>query len=234
MNYFYAQNGQQMGPVPEEQLAAMAAQGAIQPDTLVWREGMAEWAPYSSIATAPTTPGAAVECTVCHQTFPGDQTIKYGTVHVCAGCKPKFMQGLREGASVTGALEYAGIGARLGADILDGILLWVVNMALTFGVTAINQDMAPVASILGLVVGFGYQMYFIGSSGQTPGKKAVGVKVVKPDGGSVSYGNALGRAAAEMLSGCILGIGYLMAFWDPEKRTLHDRLAGTRVIKVRK
>jgi uncharacterized RDD family membrane protein YckC len=40
----------------------------------------------------------------------------------------------------------------------------------------------------------------------------------------------LGRHFAKILSGIILYIGYLMAFWDDEKRALHDRICSTRVI----
>ena len=36
---------------------------------------------------------------------------------------------------------------------------------------------------------------------------------------------------AEMLSGMILGIGYLMAAFDDEKRALHDRICDTRVVR---
>ena len=58
---------------------------------------------------------------MCHLTFPADQTVRYGTVNVCAGCKPKFMQGLREGATVVaGNYELATIGSRFG-EIPSGV-----------------------------------------------------------------------------------------------------------------
>jgi len=56
------------------------------------------------------------------------------------------------------------------------------------------------------------------------------IKVVTPDGGRISYARATGRHFAKILSGIICYIGYLMAFWDDEKRALHDRMCGTRVI----
>jgi uncharacterized RDD family membrane protein YckC len=60
---------------------------------------------------------------------------------------------------------------------------------------------------------------------------ACGIKVVRPDGDRVSYARALGRYFAEILSGLILAIGYIMAAFDSEKRALHDHICSTRVVK---
>ena len=47
--WYYAQQGQQRGPVSKRQLQRMAASGELQPDDLIWHEGLADWAPASSI-----------------------------------------------------------------------------------------------------------------------------------------------------------------------------------------
>lgn len=251
MNYYYAVNGNQTGPVSEDELRSMVSAGTIPATTPVWREGMADWQPFSvalggaggGVAVAGSGAGA-VECTVCHQTFPADQTIRYGTVNVCAGCKPRFMQGLREGAATPGAMEFAGIGARFGAKILDNIILYVVQTAINFAFVGSIGTMGPGTSqqaaftamalmmAINLSIAFAYQIFFLHWKGQTPGKMALKIKVVTPEGGALSWGKSIGRPFAEILSSCLLLIGYLMAIWDPEKRALHDRLAGTRVIKV--
>src|SRR6266436_5484202 len=98
MNWYYVDAGKQAGPVDDAQLEALARTGQIQRETLVWREGMPEWQPYSIVAppgTAPppgTTeppPGMApsaapaafataadeVVCDQCHRIFPRDDTI---------------------------------------------------------------------------------------------------------------------------------------------------------------
>ena len=248
MKYYYAVNGNQTGPVSEEELRRLVSAGTIPATTPVWREGMADWQPFSVAlggagggATIAASGAAVVECTVCHQTFPADQTIRYGSVNVCAGCKPRFMQGLREGAATPGTMELAGIGARFGAKILDNIILYVIQTAINFAFVGsigpgTNQQAAMTAMGLMMAVNFGiafaYQIIFLHWKGQTPGKMALKIKVVTPEGEPLSWGKAIGRPFAEILSGCLLAIGYLMAIWDPEKRTLHDRLAGTRVIKV--
>jgi len=50
MNWYYVSAGKQTGPVDDAQLEALARVGQIQMDTLVWREGMAEWQPFSTVA----------------------------------------------------------------------------------------------------------------------------------------------------------------------------------------
>jgi uncharacterized RDD family membrane protein YckC len=74
---------------------------------------------------------------------------------------------------------------------------------------------------------------FISRLGATPGKLVPGLRVVRPDGGKFSLGRAIGRYFAKMLSAIILGIAYIMAAFDKEKRGLHDIIADTRVIKAR-
>jgi uncharacterized RDD family membrane protein YckC len=55
---------------------------------------------------------------------------------------------------------------------------------------------------------------------------------VSPDGGKISYMRAAGRYFAKILSGIILYIGFIMAFWDDEKKALHDIICQTRVINT--
>ena len=123
MNWFYALGGQQHGPVDDGQLDALAAAGTITPDTLVWREGLANWQPLRQarpasgaappVAAPPVTApaGAAqplgadeIQCVECGNRFPKDSAMQYGAAWVCAGCKPRFIQKLREGAATGGAL----------------------------------------------------------------------------------------------------------------------------------
>src|SRR2546422_7265195 len=125
MNWFYVEAGQQAGPVDDAQLEELRRSGKIQSDTLVWREGMANWQPYSSLnpasppastpipAAAPAVGPNQVVCAECGRIFDLENTIQYGTIRVCANCKPVFMQKLAEGAKVEGAgLNYAGFWIR--------------------------------------------------------------------------------------------------------------------------
>jgi uncharacterized RDD family membrane protein YckC len=245
VDYYYAVAGQQSGPIPEEQLDQMIANGSLAPETLIWAQGMEGWVPYSQVRSAPSTPptGATVPpsvgqvvCTVCKQVFAPDQVIQYGGAYVCGSCKPHFLQSLREGAQPVAALRYGGFWRRLVAKILDVIVVQAISYAGGFviGLSLRGQDIAAplIGGIFGFVVGFGYPIFFLGKYGQTLGKMALKLKVVTPDGAPISYSRAAGRSLAEMLNGCTLGIGYLIAAFDDQRRGLHDRLAGTRVIDI--
>lgn len=178
------------------------------------------------------------KCYECGKSFGQDEMIKYESNFVCAACKPIFMQKLKEGVSVAGTMEYAGFWIRFGAKFLDGIILQVVNYIIQSVVlTAAGAGANPgggvilAAVLLPLAVQAGYVIFFLGKFGATPGKMACGLRVVTAEGEPVTYGRAAGRFFAEILSGLILSIGYIMAAFDEEKRALHDRICNTRVIK---
>ena len=59
----------------------------------------------------------------------------------------------------------------------------------------------------------------------------MGVKVVTATGGPISVGRAFARYFAQILSGLILCIGFIMAAFDDQKRALHDHICSTRVIR---
>jgi uncharacterized RDD family membrane protein YckC len=73
-------------------------------------------------------------------------------------------------------------------------------------------------------------VYFVARRGATPGKMALGLRVVRTDGSKVSTGVAVGRFFADWLSQITLAVGYVIAAFDGEKRALHDRICETRVI----
>jgi uncharacterized RDD family membrane protein YckC len=195
-----------------------------------------------------------VVCAECHQVFSRENAISYGTVWVCAACKPVFIQKLKEGApALTGTspgevpLAYAGFWIRFAARFIDGLIEGVVlgiPMFLIFfsamgGLTPRAQPNASqmVAQVFmqlaSLLFSVAYNTFFIGRFGATPGKMAVGVKVVTPEGGPVSYMRAFGRAWADRLSSllCVFfAFPYLMLVFDAQKRALHDHMCNTRVV----
>jgi len=255
MNWYYVEAGQQLGPVDDAQLEALAKSGGILNDTLVWREGMDNWQIYGEIkapgsgalaappviapAGPPVAPGQAV-CSECGGVFSLQEMIPYGGVHVCAGCKPVFMQKLAEGARVsTGALNYAGFWVRVGAKILDGLVVGVVFLppliycAIKAGPGqefSKYQVLQLLFQCLYMIANIGYQIFFLGKYGATPGKMACGLRVLTAEGDKFGYARATGRAFAEMLSGVICDIGYLIVAFDNQKRGLHDYICGTRVV----
>jgi hypothetical protein len=108
VDWFYVQNGKQLGPVPVAQFDLLVQAGHITPATLVWREGLASWQPLRSIAATgaslppapapPVLPGALTACAECGLTFPQSEMIPFAGSWICAKCKPIYFQRLREGA----------------------------------------------------------------------------------------------------------------------------------------
>jgi Predicted membrane protein/domain len=68
--------------------------------------------------------------------------------------------------------------------------------------------------------------------GQTIGKMALGTCVVDDDGRPVDAARALRRTSGVMVSLLLFGIGFIPALFG-EHRALHDRYAGTRVVRLR-
>lgn len=173
-------------------------------------------------------------CSQCGKPFDEDNLIRFGEQMVCAGCKPFYVQKLREGVATTGEMVYGGFWIRVGAKIIDGIILYAVNMFLGFIIGLISGrglGSIIVQNVLYIALGICYTTYFLGTLGATPGKMACGLKVVQSDGEKIGYGRACGRHFAELLSAMILCIGYIMVAFDDEKRALHDRICDTRVIR---
>ena len=229
----------------DEELAALHSQGKITNETLVWREGLAQWVPYKTVrdggSGAPAEPAAGeVVCVECGKIFPASETIRHGNVNECAKCKPVFLQKLSEGAKLNPqALNYASVATRFGAVVLDALILLAFNVLTDLicgvGLTAANHGnpvsvVQMILSVLQLVVGLSYETIMIGKYGATLGKMACRIKVVTSDGGPVGYGRAFGRYFAKILSSLICLIGYFMAIPDQEKRALHDRICDTRVV----
>jgi uncharacterized RDD family membrane protein YckC len=139
-----------------------------------------------------------------------------------------------------GFFGYGGFWLRFGATIVDILILQIIQFALQI-VTGLEQPAQigatwETARFLGIgtLVSGVYEVLAVASVWQaTPGKLIWGLKVVDRSGNRISLLRSLGRFFGKYLSSLILCIGYLMVAFDARKRGLHDRLAGTYVIKSR-
>ena len=151
-------------------------------------------------------------------------------------------------ASPAPASAPAGLGRRAVAGLLDALLVTAAQAVLLSPVlyywyenwwshppaTAADVAFWPilVSLILGPVVlalGAVYYVYHWGVKGATPGKRLLGLVVVAEDGSeTIGLSRAAIRVLGYLLSGLTLGIGFLMIAFGG---SLHDRLAGTRVVR---
>ncbi len=113
MNWFYESTGQQQGPVNEQELDRLIAEGKITPDTLVWREGLADWQPLriarpSSGPVIPPIPGGEpgeippgyVRCTLTGKVIPESEAIFIQGKPYSPEAKPQVLQSLQSGGTL--------------------------------------------------------------------------------------------------------------------------------------
>jgi uncharacterized RDD family membrane protein YckC len=214
MNWHYSDGGRQIGPIDETELNRLVTLGTVRSDTLVWHEGLTSWQPLGVV------------------------------------------RGMHPAAAVAAGRHYGGFWIRFLGRVIDSIILLVINaivrlpLTLMFGIGTMGMRglgdargglifgpaMAGVlglSTLIGIALGAGYEVYFLTAHGATPGKMALGLRVIRADGGPISPMLALGRHFALWVSAFILMIGYIMAAFDPEKRALHDRICETRVVYSR-
>lgn len=164
-----------------------------------------------------------------------------------------------EPAGPAPGVRFAGHGARLGAYILDAILVGFVVSALVIVMMVIffgslewsidaNGDVSVgdttaaagafglflLGSILITIFALLYFPFFWARGGATPGMRVAGIRVVNDrDGSRIGWGAALLRLVGYWVSGAVFYIGFVWILIDSRRRGWHDLIAGTCVISTR-
>jgi predicted Zn finger-like uncharacterized protein len=169
--------------------------------------------------------------------------------NACGTAQPPAAQCVQCGATIIVSASlvkehtYAGFWIRVLAYLIDSILLITVQTVLsllidlTIGMLGIATEGDPAINtviwLFGAVLSISYAVFFTGYCGQTPGKMALRIKVIRTDGSPINYGRAaLREVLGKFISSILLGIGYLMVAFDHQKQGLHDKIADTYVIKL--
>jgi len=153
--------------------------------------------------------------------------------------------------------EFAGIGQRFLAALVDGILISIVTgiingiFSTMFGLggsmlsstetlsdeAAAGLGLAVIGGSLlmvfiNLVISWGYYVYFTGSKGATLGKMLFKIQVVDENYQKISFGKAaLREIIGKFVSSFVFGLGYIWTLFDEKKQSWHDKIAKTYVIK---
>lgn len=135
--------------------------------------------------------------------------------------------------------EYAGFWVRLGAVLIDTIIILIV---ITFPLSLIYGEQYWFGGtyirgfwdlILGWVVPIVATIWFWLRYLGTPGKMALKLKIVDAKTGKkMTTGQAIGRYFAYIVSIVPFGLGFIWVGIDSKKQGWHDKLAGTVVIKT--
>lgn len=209
-------------------------------------------APAPAPASAPS--GDTRYCGECGRPFPASQLTSYGDVSVCGQCQPAYSQRLR-GTGVAAGRRFGGFWIRFLARLIDGLILGtalgiiiIPVVLLTGGFGALVARNGPLDARAGALAGIFflgilgimivvpalYEIYFVSTRAATPGKLALGLKIIRAEGTPITTGLAVGRYFGYLVTSLIpLAIGFIMAGFDGEKRALHDYICGTRVVYAR-
>jgi uncharacterized RDD family membrane protein YckC len=201
-----------------------------------------------------------VLCVRCREAFCPDCVVVLEGDPCCGPCKDERVRDILSGT--TQAFELGGLGRRVGAFVLDGMVkLFLVYAILipilmlgffgVMGLGAVGGEQIPdrMAGVLGFFAMFAWVGFSIGVPvsvdllyealmlrrwGQTLGKMALGLRVVTPEGNALSAGQVWGRTGLKSVLGtlCVL-VDDVSALFTPERTAVHDLVAKTRVARVR-
>lgn len=226
--YYADRHGHQQGPLSRDAMLQVIERERLPPETLVWRDGLAQWQPLSSLTAELGQPVAPPP--------------------VPPAVPPPFAAAsapIPAGAIAPATVVYAGFVRRWAALLVDSLVLGAISfmlffvLALLFGMSALADDSSdafgttrvlmlyPLAFAIGLLY-FALQESSVHQA--TLGKRALGIKVTDLTGRRISFAHAVGRWFAAALSYLTLYIGFLMAAFTARKQALHDMVAGTLVV----
>ena len=130
-------------------------------------------------------------------------------------------------AGAPAGLRPAGFWIRFLAYLIDAVILGVINYVIGL---LIGQNNTAWGSLISFLVDLAYFSYFWSQRGQTLGMMITNLRVIRTDGSQLTWGRAIGRYFALVLSFLILFIGVIMVAFDSRKQGLHDKIADTLVV----
>jgi len=142
--------------------------------------------------------------------------------------------------SAEAKLEYVGFWPRVGASLIDTILLGIIVWPLLtafYGESYWSSEefiKGPMDLLLGWVFPAVAVITLWAVKQATPGKMAISARIVDANTGSApSTGQCIGRYFAYFISSIPLGLGFIWVAFDGRKQGWHDKLAGTVVVRRR-
>jgi uncharacterized RDD family membrane protein YckC len=182
-------------------------------------------------------------CTRCRMPYCGDCLVTIHGAPYCAACKTEKLLDVQSGTDAAAVLPLANIGRRFAAVIIDrmlfGFAVFAAVLIVSLFVASSKSDPEAIGfTLLGIFGGLYlgmivYEGLMLASRGQTLGKIAMKIKVVRPDGLSITTGQAWGRTLLRSIMVSLLFLlNYIPAFVTKEKTCLHDLVANTRVVTI--
>jgi hypothetical protein len=205
-------DGAEYGPVTLSEMKAWIVDGRVASRTQVWRSDQARWLP-------------AIQYQELHP--------EIGEIEAMSSAGERAV-----GARPVGFLM------RVGAYLLDFFLLNMLFF-LIWGPSKVDPDLAEIKTLQDLLTAMEpfrgemqaqaliQMLYFVlmhWQFGATLGKLAIRARVTNADGTRLGLGRSFLRWFATILNALTCGIGYLLVAFRPDRRGLHDLIAGTKVV----
>ena len=131
-------------------------------------------------------------------------------------------------------MKYVGLGKRLVALLIDGVLLQLVTVLITRLMISSNPEVGinPLAFVLIFAINIGYYVVLEKIQGATLGKQVMGIKVVKTDGSPLDWTAALIRNLLRIVDALPVAyiVGIILINNSPIKQRFGDRIANTVVV----
>ncbi|WP_455360332.1 RDD family protein [Streptomyces sp. SYSU K21746] len=138
------------------------------------------------------------------------------------------------GAPYGGMPEFAHWGLRFAGTLIDGLIYMVPYVLVLIG-GSIGDSVGMILSViggLGLIGVMIWQLIQEGKTGQTIGKKAMGIRLLREaDGQPLGVGMAFVRRLAHFLDSLACYLGWLWPLWDAKKQTFADKVCSSVVVK---
>jgi uncharacterized RDD family membrane protein YckC len=163
---------------------------------------------------------------------------------LCSACRAESPAGARwcpichRHALKPEAGSLASPGRRLAAYLAD-VAIPIFAFFVIFGTAGAGVATGSDAGVglagflaVGLMLGYIVWAFKLFANGYTPGKKTLGLRVVREDGNPAGFGAMLIREwIGKWISGVLFGLGYFWMLWDKDRQGLHDKLLSTYVVQ---
>ncbi|MFF4649489.1 RDD family protein [Streptomyces sp. NPDC001380] len=146
---------------------------------------------------------------------------------------PAYPQGGYYGGQPQPVLAHWGL--RAGSFVIDWLITFGPYAVLAGTGRAVGGGTGALLTLVGLLTALGLGLFVCrqeGTTGQSPGKKVVGTRVLREaDGQVIGFGAAFGRRLLHIVDGIPCYLGYLWPIWDEKKQTFSDKIMKTVVIR---
>ncbi len=117
--------------------------------------------------------------------------------------------------------------------VTDELLTYALEVTKTLSRENVNLVVGGVIYFIFVSLPFFYFTISTWKYGKTMGKHLIGIKVIDRNGKIPDLSTSLKREVfGKILSGLLLGIGFLIVIFDKEKQALHDKIASTYVVNI--